>query len=124
MPRIAGVDIPDKKKANIALTYIYGVGRNNVENLLKQAKVSADKLAGDLSNEEVSRLQRVIDRIPVEGNLRKQVRDNIQRLRRIGTYRGDRHAKNLPVHGQRTRTNSRTKRGKRMTIGAVSKDQK
>lgn len=124
MPRIAGVDIPEQKKVNIALTYIYGIGQSNVQNLLKQAKVDGDKRARDLNNDEVSRLARIIDKINVEGNLRKQVRENIQRLRRINSYRGMRHTNNLPVRGQRTKTNSRTKRGKRMTIGAISKDQK
>lgn len=124
MPRIAGVDIPENRKVDIALTYIYGIGRNNVLDILSQAKVDASKRAKDLSNDELSKLARIIDKINVEGNLRKQVRENIQRLKHINTYRGSRHAKNLPVKGQRTKTNSRTKRGKRMTIGAVSKDQK
>jgi len=124
MPRIAGIDIPENKKVNIALTYIYGIGRSNVADLLKQTKVDGDKRANSLTSDEVTKLQRAIDKINVEGNLRKLVRDNIQRLRMINSYRGGRHAKSLPSRGQRTRTNSRTKRGKRMTIGAVSKDQK
>ena len=124
MPRLAGVDIPENKKLNIALTYIYGIGRNNVKGLLKQASVDGDKRAKDLNNQEISRLQRAIDKINTEGNLKKQIRENIQRLKRIGSYRGLRHKANLPVKGQRTRTNARTKRGRRMTIGAVSKDSK
>lgn len=124
MPRIAGVDIPDNKKVNIALTYIFGVGRNNVVDILKQAAVDGHKRAKDLTREEVASIQKIIDKINTEGNLKKQIRENIQRLRRIGSYRGDRHAAGLPVHGQRTRTNGRTKRGKRMTIGAVSKETK
>lgn len=124
MPRIAGVDIPENKKVNIALTYIYGIGRSNVASILDQAKINGDKRARELDNDEVSRLARIIDRINVEGNLRKQIRENIQRLRRINSYRGLRHAAGLPARGQRTKTNARTKRGKRMTIGAVSKDQK
>lgn len=124
MPRIAGIDIPENKKTNTALTYIYGIGRSNVTGILKQANVDGDKRARDLTNDEVSRLQRALDKVNVEGNLRKQIRDNIQRLRRINSYRGLRHTQNLPSRGQRTRTNARTRRGKRMTIGAVSKDQK
>ena len=123
MPRIAGVDIPDNKRIDIALTYIYGVGRSNVESVLSEANVKADTRANKLTNDELSRISRVLDRINTEGNLRKLVRDNIQRLQRIGSYRGSRHAAGLPSRGQRTRTNARTRRGRRQTIGAVSKDQ-
>lgn len=124
MPRIAGVDIPENKKLNIALTRIYGIGRSNVEDVLKQTKIDGNKRATNLTSGEIAKLQRTIDKINVEGNLRRQIRENIQRLRRIGAYRGTRHAQGLPVRGQRTRTNARTKRGKKVTIGAVSKDQK
>lgn len=122
MPRIAGIEIPEKKRIETALTYVYGVGRNNVQQLLKEASVDPDKRAKDLTGEETARLQRVVDKINTEGNLRKQIRENIERLKRIGTYRGSRHAANLPARGQRTRTNARTKRGKRRTIGALKKD--
>ena len=122
MPRIAGVDIPEQKRTVVALTYIFGVGRSNVEDLLKEAKVDPDKRARDLTGEEVSKLQRILDRYNTEGNLRKQVRENIDRLKRIGSYRGARHAAGLPVRGQRTRVNARTKRGKRKTVGALKKD--
>lgn len=124
MPRIAGVDIPDNKKVDIALTYIYGVGRQNVIDVLKDAKVDPTVRAKDLTNDEISRIQKALDKINVEGNLRKLIRDNVQRLRRIGSYRGMRHTQGLPSRGQRTKTNARTKRGKKVTIGAVSKDQK
>jgi small subunit ribosomal protein S13 len=124
MPRIQGVDLPENKRIDIALTYIYGIGRSNVVNILKEANVDASLRAKTLSHEEVARLQRVIEKINTEGNLRKQIRENIERLKRIGCYRGGRHISGLPVRGQRTRTNARTKRGKRMTIGAISKDQK
>jgi len=121
MPRISGIDIPIEKRTQIALTYIYGINRSNVVKILNDADVRPDKRAKDLNNEEVSRLQRVIDRINTEGELRKQVRENIERLKRTGTYRGLRHSANLPVRGQRTRTNARTKRGKRKTVGALNK---
>ncbi len=121
MPRIAGVDIPDQKRTEIALTYIFGVGRSNVKNILDETKIDADKRAKTLTPEEVSRLQRVIDRINTEGELRKQIRENIQRLKRISSYKGLRHNFGLPVRGQRTRTNARTKRGKRKTVGALNK---
>lgn len=123
MPRIAGIDLPIKKKLFIALTYIYGVGPTNVQALLKKANVDGDKRVDLLSPEEVSRLQKVIDTtVDVEGNLRKKVRDQIERLKRIGSYRGSRHIKGLPVRGQRTRTNARTNRGRRRTVGAMTKE--
>ena len=122
MPRIAGIDIPEQKRTDISLTYIFGIGRSNVKEILTQAGIKAETKAKDLTSDQLSRLQRVIDKINTEGNLKKQIRENIQRLKRIGSYRGARHTANLPVRGQRTRTNSRTKRGKRMTIGAVSKE--
>lgn len=124
MPRIAGVDIPDSKRIDIALTYVYGVGRSNVTDLLKQASVKADIRAKDLTGDQIARIQKALEKINTEGNLRKQIRENVERLKRIGSYRGSRHAANLPARGQRTRTNGRTKRGKRVTIGAISKDQK
>lgn len=121
MPRIAGVDIPEEKRIEVALTYIYGIGRSNVKDILKESQVDADKRANELMADEKARLQRAIDKINTEGNLRKQVRENIQRLKRIGSYRGMRHSANLPVRGQRTRTNARTKRGKRRTVGTLKK---
>jgi small subunit ribosomal protein S13 len=122
MPRLQGVDIPENKRVDIALTYIYGVGRSNVKNILKEANIDPKIRAKALTNEQIARLQRVIEKINTEGNLRKQIRENIERLKRIGSYRGMRHIANLPARGQRTRTNARTKRGKRMTIGAIAKD--
>ena len=124
MPRIAGVDIPDNKRTDIALTYIFGIGRSNVANILKQAGVDGSIRAKDLTGQDISKLQRIIDKINTEGNLRKQIRENVERLKRISSYRGMRHSANLPARGQRTRTNARTKRGKRMTIGAISKEEK
>lgn len=123
MPRIAGVDLPAAKKVNIALTYIYGVGRSNVKMILTQSKVDGDKRVNELNPDEVSRLQKVIDAsVPVEGNLRQMVRDSIERLKRTGSYRGSRHIHSLPARGQRTKTNARTRRGKRKTVGAMSKE--
>lgn len=123
MPRIAGIDLAPRKKVWIALTAIYGVGRSNVQDLLRKANVVGDKLISELSAEEVSRLQKALDTgYAIEGALRKDVRDNIERLKRIRAYRGLRHIAGLPAHGQRTKTNGRTKRGKRRTVGALSKE--
>ncbi len=122
MPRLAGIDIPDQKRVDIALTYIYGLGRANVKDILAQAKIDSATRVHALTAEEASRLQKVIDTIKVEGDLRKEVGQNISRLKNIGSYRGHRHTKGLPVRGQRTRTNARPQRGKRMTIGALKKE--
>ncbi len=122
MPRIAGIDIPIQKKTRISLTYIYGVGASNVEEILKEANVNGDKRAKELNADEVSRLQKVLEKMNVEGNLRRMIRENIERLKRISSYRGSRHVHGLPVNGQRTRTNARTRRGKRKTVGAISKE--
>lgn len=122
MPRIVGVDIPAEKRIEIALTAIYGVGRHNVVEILKQAEIDPDKRAGTLSEEEISKINKVLEKYKIGGDLRKEVEENIKRLKEIGSYRGQRHARNLPVRGQRTRTNARTKRGKRVTIGALKKE--
>lgn len=122
MPRIAGVDIPVQKKTRISLTYIFGVGRSNVEEILKEAHVDGDKRAKDLTADEISRIQKIIERMNVEGNLRRVIRDNIERLKRITSYRGLRHTLGLPSRGQRTRTNARTRRGRRKTVGAMTKE--
>ncbi|PIS14400.1 30S ribosomal protein S13 [Candidatus Shapirobacteria bacterium CG09_land_8_20_14_0_10_39_12] len=123
MPRISGVDIPEAKRVDISLTSIFGVGRKNVVKILTSAKVNGAKRVKDLTEEEVSKIQKVVETtVKVEGDLRKEIAENIKRLKQIGSYRGKRHSLNLPVRGQRTRTNARTKRGKRMTIGALKKD--
>lgn len=122
MPRIAGIDIPVQKKTRISLTYIFGVGRSNVEDILRDANIDGDKRAKDLTGDEISRIQKVLERMNVEGTLRRLIRDNVERLKRIGTYRGMRHHAGLPSRGQRTRTNARTRRGKRKTVGAMSKE--
>jgi len=121
MPRIAGVDLPKEKRIEIALTYIVGIGRPTAQKILHQAKVDPNKRTHRLTAEEITRLQKLVEAYPTEGQVREMVRENVQRLKRIGTYRGLRHSQNLPVRGQRTRTNARTKRGKRKTIGAIRK---
>lgn len=117
MARIAGVDIPNDKKISISLPYIYGIGRANALKILAQANVSAEVHVRELTDDEINRIREIIDReYTVEGDLRREVRQNIQRLIEINCYRGVRHRRGLPVHGQRTKTNARTKRGVRRTV--------
>lgn len=123
MTRIAGIDLPENKRLDIGLTYLYGVGRSNAVVIIDQAKVDPGKKVRDLSEEEISRLQKAMEPLVLEGDLRREISQNISRLKEIGSYRGGRHAHNLPSRGQRTRTNARTKRGKRMTIGALKKEE-
>lgn len=123
MVRIAGVDLLAEKRVDIGLTYIFGVGRSNVVGILKAVNIDGSRRIKDLTDEEVNKIAKIIEKEHmVEGDLRRFVSDNIKRLREIGTYRGMRHAKGLPARGQRTRSNARTKRGKRKTIGAMKKD--
>jgi len=123
MPRILGVDIPKEKRIEIALTYLYGVGRVVSNNILKEAQISPDKRAKDLSEEEVSRIANSIQKmgLRLEGDLRRDISQNIKRLMDIGSWRGMRHKKGLPVRGQRTRTNARTRKGPRKGGMAVTK---
>lgn len=117
MPRIAGVDLPDKKKIRYALQYIYGIGPKIADKILEESKVDADKRAKELTDQEVTSIATVIDaNFIVEGALRRQTQEHIQRLRDIRSYRGERHRKGLPVRGQRTRTNARTRKGKKRTV--------
>lgn len=117
MARIAGVDIPRDKRVDISLRYLYGIGPTNAVKIITQAQVDPATRVRDLTDEEVNRIREIIDRdYVVEGDLRREVRQNIQRLIEINSYRGLRHRRNLPVHGQRTRTNARTKRGARRTV--------
>jgi small subunit ribosomal protein S13 len=117
MARIAGVDLPRDKRVEIALTYIYGIGLRSSQDILTQSEVNPDTRVKDLAEDEISRLREVIDRnYQVEGDLRREVQMNIKRLQEIQCYRGLRHRRNLPVRGQRTRTNARTKRGARKTV--------
>ena len=120
MPRIAGVNIPDDKRIEIALTYIYGIGRSSSQKILVQANLSLDIRAGKLTPQELNSLRTLIEGTrKVEGELRREVQMNIKRLRDINSYRGIRHAKGLPVRGQQTRTNGRTVRGNvRRTMGS------
>ena len=122
MARISGVDLPKNKRSEIGLTYIYGIGRSTAQSILDKAKISYDKKIGDLSDEEVASIRSVIQSdVKVEGALRSEVQMNIKRLTDIGCYRGLRHRKGLPVRGQRTRTNARTRKGKRRTVAGKKK---
>ncbi len=117
MARIAGVDLPRDKRVEIALTYIYGIGLTRSHEILRATGINPDKRVRDLTDSEIALLRDYIDRnYRVEGDLRREVTMNIKRLMEIGSYRGLRHRRNLPVHGQRTRTNARTKRGPRKTV--------
>lgn len=120
--RIVGVNVPDNKRVDIALSYIYGIGRTNVYDVLEKAQIDIKKKAKDLSEEEMGRIQKALEPYKIEGDLRADVAGNIKRLKEVVSYRGLRHAKGLPVRGQRTRSNARTKRGKRVTIGAIKKE--
>jgi small subunit ribosomal protein S13 len=123
MPRIAGVNIPDKKRIEISLTYIYGIGNSLSKKILAELKIDINKKASELSAEEVNTLKDYIEKNhKIEGDLRRQVMINIKRLKDIGTWRGSRHSKGLPVRGQRTKTNNRTVRGNvRKTMGSGRK---
>lgn len=113
MPRIAGVDLPKQKRIEFALTYIFGIGKSMSRAILTQAKVNYDKRANDLAEDEVARIRSLVEAEKVEGDLRREVQMSIKRLMDLGCYRGLRHRKSLPVRGQRTRTNSRTRKGPR-----------
>lgn len=119
MPRILGIDIPKEKRIEIALTYLYGIGRTLSNKILQIAGINPDTRAKDLTEEEIARLTNVIQKqeSKVEGDLRRDISQNIKRLIEIGSYRGIRHKKGLPVRGQRTRTNARTRKGPRRTVG-------
>ncbi len=122
MARIAGIDIPREKRVEVALTYIYGIGLSTSQKILKQTNINPDTRVRDLTDDQVSRLREVIDRsVKVEGDLRREVALNIKRLIEIGSYRGLRHRRNLPVRGQRTKTNARARRGPKKTVGARKK---
>lgn len=124
MARIAGVDLPNEKRIDIGLTYIYGVGRSNVKLILESTAIDGAKRVKDLTEEEVNKIQKFLEKWMVEGDLRRAVTQNIKRLEEIGAYRGLRHRRGLPARGQRTKSNSRTKKGKRKTVGSVAKESK
>jgi small subunit ribosomal protein S13 len=116
MARIAGVDLPKAKRMEVALTYIFGIGRNTARKILGEASIALDVKTDDLHEDDLLKLRRIIDGIKVEGDLRREVALNIKRYVDLGAYRGLRHRKNLPVRGQRTHTNARTRKGPRRTI--------
>ncbi|MEW6040503.1 MAG: 30S ribosomal protein S13 [Elusimicrobiota bacterium] len=120
MARIAGVDLPKDKRIEVALTYLYGIGLATSKKILSTVNISPDKRVKQLSEEEVGKIaSQVASNYKVEGDLRREIQQNIKRLIEIGSYRGMRHRRNLPVRGQRTRTNARTRRGKRKTVGVA-----
>ncbi len=123
MARIAGVDLPREKRVEIGLTYIYGIGRPTAKLILEKAGVNPDTRVKDLSEDEVGAIRKIIDaEYMVEGDLRREVSLNIKRLMEIGCYRGIRHRRNLPVRGQNTKNNSRTRKGPKKTVGRKKKD--
>lgn len=121
MARIAGVDIPNNKRSVIALTYIYGIGKPTAQKILETTGISEDVRIKDLSEEQLNALRKEVDKIKVEGDLRRETQLNIKRLMEIGCYRGIRHRKGLPVRGQRTKTNARTRKGKAKTVANKKK---
>jgi small subunit ribosomal protein S13 len=123
MARISGIDIPNEKRIEVSLTYLYGVGNTLAKKILVQANIDLNKRAKDLTDTELASIQGTINKmeIPVEGELRRVVTSNIRRLQEIGSYRGSRHKNGLPVRGQRTRSNARTRKGKRKTVGGQKK---
>jgi len=122
MARIAGINIPLNKRAEIGLTYIYGVGRSTSNEILRKTNIEPDRKVRDLTEDEVSRLREAIDDLTVEGDLRRERSQNIKRLMEIGCYRGVRHRRGLPVRGQKTKTNARTRKGpKRMQVAGKKK---
>lgn len=122
MPRVIGIDIPDNKRLEISLTYLYGIGRKLSNDIIKQLGLNADMRANKLSQDEIAKLNNLLQsQYVVEGDLRRQVQNNIKRLISIHAYRGTRHRLGLPVRGQRTRTNSRTRKGKRKTVANKKK---
>ncbi len=121
MARIAGIDIPNDKRVVISLTYVYGIGKSTAQKILAAAGVSEDTRVKDLSEAELGRIREQVSKVKVEGDLRREVAMNIKRLQEIGSYRGIRHRRGLPVRGQNTRNNSRTRKGPRKTIANKKK---
>lgn len=123
MARLLGVTLPDEKRIDYSLTLVYGIGWTNVKTILSQAGVDAKKKVKEISEEELKKINEIIEKnYKVEGYLRESINENVKRLREIGSYRGIRHIRGLPVNGQRTKANARTKRGKRKTVGALKKE--
>ena len=120
--RILGVEIPDNERVEIGLTRFYGIGRTNVKQLATMSKISLDTRVKDLTRDEVAVLMKSLESFKIEGDLKKEIRENIDRLKAIHSYRGLRHIVSLPVRGQRTKTNSRTRKGKKKTVGSLTKE--
>ena len=117
MPRIAGIDIPEKKKIGVSLRYVFGIGPKVALEILREVGIDPERRTNDLKEQEIAQIASIIDaKIVVEGALRRQIQQDVQRLKDIKSYRGDRHRRSLPVHGQRTRSNSRTRKGKKKTV--------
>ncbi len=122
MPRIVGIDLPKEKKIMVALRYIYGIGKFRADKILEQAQIDPNRRAKDLNDEEISRITSIIQtNYRVEGELKREITQNIRRLMEIGSYRGSRHKKGLPVRGQRTRCNARTRKGPKPRVGGIKK---
>jgi small subunit ribosomal protein S13 len=124
MARIVGVDLPNEKRVDIGLTYLYGIGRSNVSIVLEKAKIDPTTRVKDLTEEQINKISKAMEGITVEGDLTREINQNIRRLEDIGAYRGLRHRKGLPARGQNTRHNARTRKGKRKTVGTVKKETK
>lgn len=124
MARIAGVDLPREKRVEIGLTYVYGIGLSSSQKILKEAGINPDTRVKDLSDEDVNKIRKAMEGYKVEGDLRREVALNIKRLTEIGCYRGLRHRRSLPVRGQRTKTNARTRKGPRKLVSRSKKDVK
>jgi len=123
MVRLLGAQLPDDKRIEYALTFLYGIGLSSSDKILNQVKINKDRQVKDLTEQEIKKIIEVIEKnYKIEGNLREKITGDIKRLKEIGSYRGLRHFRNLPVRGQRTRSNARTKRGKRKTVGALRKE--
>jgi small subunit ribosomal protein S13 len=120
--RILGVEIPDNERAEIGLTRFFGIGRTNVKQLAASASINLDTRIKDLSRDDVANLMKALESFKIEGDLKKEIRENIDRLKAIKSYRGIRHIVSLPVRGQRTKTNARTRKGKRKTVGSLTKE--
>ena len=120
MPRILGIDIPNNKHVNVSLTYLYGIGPASADDICRRAQIDPMTKASDLTEANISAILQILqESYTVEGDLRRQIAQNIRRLTAINSYRGNRHRRNLPVHGQRTRTNARTRKGGKKTVGAI-----
>lgn len=120
--RISGIDIPDHERAQVGLTRFFGIGPTNVKKLLHDSSISADTRIKDLSRDDINNLMKAMESFITEGDLKREIRENIERLKAIKSYRGIRHIVGLPVRGQRTKTNSRTRKGRRKTVGSLTKE--